>query len=179
MMENSIEFLQKWYWQTAEAIQVTKDEKKNLTKNTTSYLSMFGISPQYVPGLIKDIAEGEEACRFLSYPAILKLFKELDVEVKTIGSVPMHMCALGCEKKLISKTSITSNRALKEEHAMWKCLTTSMRKSKRVISNLSVEWCLAMSYSGKKDDHNLGTANWLSDHYLEFTKALTVSLQPT
>ena len=42
---------------------------------------MFGISPQYVPGLIKDIAEGEKACNSSSYPAILKLFKELDAEV--------------------------------------------------------------------------------------------------
>ena len=64
---------------------------------------MLGIPPQYVPGLIKDIVGGEEACRSSSYPVILKLFKELDFEVKTIGSVTMHMCALGCEEKLISK----------------------------------------------------------------------------
>ena len=170
MMENSIESLQRWYRQTAEDIQVTKEEKKNLRKDATDYLSMIGISPQYVPGLTKDIAEGEEACKSSSYPPILKLFKELDVEVRNFGSVPMHMCALGCEKKLISKTSMIANRALKEENAMWKSLNTSMKKSQRAISNLSVQWCLAMSYSGKKDDHNLGTANWLSDHYLGFTR---------
>ena len=118
-----------------------------------------------MPGLIKDIAEGEEACKSSSYPAILKLFKELDVEVTNVGSVPMHMCALGCEKILISKTSMIANRALKEE----KCYVEephylNEKEPKSNISNLSVQWCLAMSYSGKKDDHNLGTANWLSDH---------------
>ena len=73
----------------------------------------------------------------------------------------MHMCALGCEKKLTPKTSMIANIALKKKNTMWKSLTTSMRKSQREIGKLSVEWCLAMSYSGKKDDHKLGAANWL------------------
>ena len=103
---------------------------------------------------------------------------ELDVEVRNFGSVPMHMCALGCEKKLISKTSMIANRALKEESAMWKSLNTSMKKSEGAISNLSVQWCLAMSYSGKKDVHNLGTANWLSDHYLGFTRLSLYHFSP-
>ena len=88
------------------------------------------------------------------------------------------MCALGCKKKLISRTSTIANRALKKEHARWKSLTTSMRKSQRAISKLSVEWCLAMSYSGKKDDHNLGTTNWLSDHYLGFTRLSLYHFSP-
>ena len=81
MVENPIESFQRWYWETAEDIQVAKEEKQNLRKNATSYLSMLVISPQYVPELIRDIAEGEEACKSSSYPAILKLFKELDAEV--------------------------------------------------------------------------------------------------
>ena len=54
-------------------------------------------------------------------------------------SVPVYMCILGCENKLISKTSIIANIALEKEHAICKSLTTSMRKSQRAISMLSVE----------------------------------------
>ena len=90
-------------------------------------------------GLVKDIVEGKEACKSSSYPVILKLFKELDVEVKHIGLVPMHMCTLGCEKKLISKTSIIAIRALEKKPVTRKSLTTSRRKSHRAISKLSVE----------------------------------------
>ena len=53
---------------------------------------------------------------------------------------------------------------------MWKSLPTSTRKIQGATSTLSVEWCVAMPYPGKKDDHKLGTANWLSDHYLGFTR---------
>ena len=92
MTEKSIESLQEWYWQTAEDVQVTEEEKNNLKKNATIYLSMVGISPQYVPELIKDIAEDEEACRLSSYPVILKLFNELDIEVKKRVSDNAHVC---------------------------------------------------------------------------------------
>ena len=78
---------------------MTKEEKKNLGKDATDYLSMIGISPQYVPGLTKAIAEGEEACKSSSYPAILKLFEELDAEIKHFGSVTMQRCALGCSSQ--------------------------------------------------------------------------------
>ena len=118
---------------------MTKEKKKILTNNAKRYLIILVISPQYMPGLIKDIAEGKEACRSSSFPVILKLFKEHDVEVKHIGLVPIHMCTLGCEKKLISKTSIIAIRALKKKHVTWKSLTTSRRKSHRAISKLSVE----------------------------------------
>ena len=61
---------------------MTQEEKNNLTKNITSYLSIPDMPPGHVKELTKDIAEGEEARRSSSYLAILKLFKEFDVEVK-------------------------------------------------------------------------------------------------
>ena len=61
---------------------------------------------------------------------------------------------------------------------MWKSLTPSMRKCQRVISKLSVEWCLAMTYLGKKDDHKLGTTNWESYHYLGFTRLSLYHVSP-
>jgi len=168
MMVNSIKSLQEWYRQTAADAHTPKEKNKH-TKIASRYLQMLGLSPQYVSGLIEDIAEGGDACHSASYPGIFRNSEALDVEIRTFGTMPMHMCALGIEKSLISKTSMLANRVFKNENAMWKNLTTSMSKSQRSISKLSVEWCLAMTYSGK-EDHTLGTANWQSDHFLGFTR---------
>ena len=168
MMVNSIKSLQEWYRQTATDAHTPKEKNKH-TKIASRYLQMLGLSPQYVSGLIEDIAEGGDACHSASYPGIFRNSEALDVEIRTFGTMPMHMCALGIEKSLISKTSMLANRVFKNENAMWKNLTTSMSKSQRSISKLSIEWCLAMTYSGK-EDHTLGTANWQSDHFLGFTR---------
>ena len=125
---------------------------------------MLGLSPQYVSGFIKDTAKGDEACQLASYPGIFRKSEALDVEIRTFGTMPMHICATGIEKSLISKTSILANRVLKNENTMCKNLTTSMIKSQRSISKLSVEWCLAVTYSGNVD-HTLGTDNWQSDRF--------------
>ena len=103
IMEHSIDSLQEWYHQSAEDVRVTKEEKKKNPKNATSYLLILGISHQHVPGLIGDIASSEKACKSASYPGISRKSKEFDVEINTLGYMPMHMCAIECEKTHVSK----------------------------------------------------------------------------
>ena len=52
-----------------------------------------------------------------------------------------------------------------------------MHKNQQVINNASIDWCFLMPFSGKEKD-NLGTANWLSDNYLSFTRMSLFHLGP-
>ena len=83
---------------------------KTLHKKATEYLQHLGFVAHLVPGLITDIGEGVDALSSDSYPNILNLSEQLGIEMKHFGTMPMHLCALGIEKLLLSKTSIVDVR---------------------------------------------------------------------
>ena len=61
------------------------------------------------------------------------------------------------------------DRKVKLQNKLWHRITKSICQSQKEINNASIDWCLAMPFSGKKKDE-IGTANWQSDHYLSFTR---------
>ena len=95
---------------------MTKEKKKILTNNVTCYLSMLGTLSMCLDSSTP-LLRARKPVGLLPIQSFSSFFKELDVEVKHVGSLPMHMCTLGCEKKLITKISILAIRALKKENA--------------------------------------------------------------
>ena len=177
MLNNSVDSLQDWYRQSTLDKTITSRETQSLSKKAKDYLQMLGFSPQLVSGLVMDIAAGVDAQSSESYPNLWIIFKQLNIELKKFGTMPMHMCALGIEKALLSYTKILVNRRNKVQNELWHDLTNSMQQSQKAINSISIDWCLTMSFSGK-ENQSLGTANWKSDHYLAFTRLSLFHLGP-
>jgi hypothetical protein len=162
LLQNSIKSLETWYFGSNE-LKKTKD------LISSKYLQMIGFSTKLGEGLIQDFDLGIPALDSDSYPMILKEYENVEINLKQFGTLPMHMMALGVEKSQLKMLPIIVNRRNKKQNELWHSFTDAMQKSQSLINTLSVDWCLSMSFSGK-DKHDLGTANWRSDHYLAFTR---------
>lgn len=69
-----------------------------------------------------------------SYPALVMIYKSLNIKLNKFESMPMHMCFLGCTKKLISKAHIT-------------VYVNLMQRTQQLINSISIDLCMSMSFS--------------------------------
>lgn len=76
----------------------------------------------------------------------------------------MHMCMLGIEKALIPLAKRVFNRKGKLQNFMYKTLVLALRTNQKKVSKISVDWLMAMPFSGKEVDQ-IGTSTWNSEHY--------------
>jgi hypothetical protein len=139
----------------------------SLLKTGKTYLQMVGLSTSTVSGLVEDMLQDIEPEHSTNYPLILKKYKELGIEMNKFGTMPMHLCFLGIEKSLISKTDLIVRRSIKEQNLFWHSFIDSMDHTQSIINSISIDWCLPMTFSNLE---KLSTANWQSDHYLGFTR---------
>ena len=160
LLNNSIEGLQDWCQQQQLTSDVTPKD----------YLQRIGLSAQLVPGLAGDIVNGVPAQSSQWYPAIFAQCESLGIEMKRFGTMPMHMCFLGVEKSLLSKTKLLVNRRNSNQNKLWHDLTAHVQRGHNKIRSMSIDWCLSMAFSAKEDPQKLDTANWKSEHYLAFTR---------
>ena len=80
--------------------------------------------------------------------------------MKRFGTMPMHMCFLGVEKSLLSKTKLLVNRRKSNQNKLWHDLTAYVQESHDKIRSISIGWCLSMAFSAKEDTQKLDTAGW-------------------
>ena len=169
MMIRSIKKLQEWCDSTVEDNATKK-------KVARAYLDRIGLASHIRDKLLKEMKEGFVFEKSVEYPrswtaAVNNLLKLFQFPV-----VPMHLCTLGCEKMLISKTKMLVNRQKKDQNELWGSLTESINDTLKATEQISVDWCLSMTFSGK--EHSVGTANWQSEHYLCFTRLSLFHLAP-
>ena len=130
LIENSMKDLQRWY-QQSNSDTSSKRIKKLLIKTAENYMQRVGVSSQLVPSLLNDLENGVALKESSSYPKILKMYKSLNIELRKFESMIMHMCNLGVEKSLISKSPIIVNRKKKVQNEYWQNLTSSIKKPKK------------------------------------------------
>jgi hypothetical protein len=88
-------------------------------------MKVLGRSGGLADGMIKSLRNrnGESLVESESYPAILKCFKELHIDLNMFPSMPMHLCFLGVEKSLIDQTkNIILNGKKTVQGKFWKQL---------------------------------------------------------
>ena len=102
------------------------------------------------------------------FPLILKRYNELGLEMHHFQTMPMHLCFLGIEKNLISKTELIVKQNNKQQNEFWHSLVQSISQKQSDLNSVSINWCLPMSFTNL-DQKQLGTSSWQSDHYLAFT----------
>ena len=69
------------------------------------------------------------------FPMILKHHNELGIEMNYFQTMPMHLCFLGIEKNLISKTELIVKQNNKQQHEFWHSLVQSISQKQ------SKQWC--------------------------------------
>ncbi len=97
--------------------------------------------------------------------------------MKSFHTMPMHMCYLGIEKSLISKTSMLAYRRDCCQNAAWHKLINALQGSQETINSVYLVWCLSMKFT-EMDNKNLATFNWQSNHYLAFTRVSLFHFSP-
>ena len=100
---------------------------------------------------------------------ILKHYNKLGIELNHFQTMPMHLCFLGIEKNLISKTELIVKQNNKQQNELWHSLVQSISQKQSDLNSVSIDWCLPMSFT-HVDQKQLGTSSWQSDHYLAFTR---------
>lgn len=143
--------------------------KATVRSNAEKYLQQIGFSTSLVKTLLDDLLNGVRAQNSGAYPKIFKQFRDFSLEIENFGSIPMHMCCLGVEKGLISRSPKLLQRSMRKEREVWNKVSETIAQNLVVMSSVSLAWCLSMTLS-TKDVHEFGTANWQSDHYLSFTR---------
>ncbi len=160
-------------WNHVKALQSddTK-EKKTLRNECEDYLQKCCVPPLVASEMIRLAESGEE----WTPPAIWKMHK-YGLMLEYLAHLPMHGCALGVEKNLTSRTPWLVNKRKPNERNLWKQLLESMKNLLKEANRASIDWCLPMSFSGKEKDE-MGTANWISEHYVSFTRLSLVLFSP-
>ena len=125
----------------------------------------MGFSTFLVKGLVEDIMSGIDPVESQHFPLILKHHNELGIEMSHFQTMPMHLCFLGIEKNLISKTELIVKRNNKQQNEFWHSLVQSISQKQSDLNSVSIDWCLPMSFTNL-NQKQLGTSSWQSDHYL-------------
>jgi hypothetical protein len=168
MLVNGMNDLQKWYNESVRDDMAPK-EKNKLIGSAKDYLNRLGISSYLVPLLAEDMGKGIDICNSEFYQELWKKYDELNISMKQIPSILMHMTMLGVEKSLISRTKMLVNRRKPAENKIWHQLTDSMNTTLAAVEKDSLDWCMPMPFSNN-DKQSMGTSKWQSDHFLSFTR---------
>ena len=165
LIENSMKDLQRWY-QQSNSDTSSKRIKKLLIKTAENYMQRVGVSSQLVPSLLNDLENGVALKESSSYPKILKMYKSLNIELRKFESMIMHICNLGVEKSLISKSPIIVNRKKKVQNKYWQNLTSSIKKSKKASTpslSTGVNPCHLLERINTASEHPVGNQiiTWL------------------
>ena len=166
-MNASIDRLQEWCDSTNE----NNSTKKKIAK---VYMDRIGLASNMRNKLLAVINADVSLVESEDYPHPWVTAVRNHMKLIQFPVVPMHLCTLGCEKTLISKTGMLVNKRTAGDRELWSRLTASINCTLRAIVKVSVDWCSAMTFSGK--DQSMGTANWQSAHYLCFTRLLLFHL---
>ena len=65
---------------------------------------------------MEDIMSGIDPVESQHFPLILKHYNELRIELNHFQTMPMHLCFLGIEKNLISKTELIVKQNNKQQN---------------------------------------------------------------
>ena len=167
MLVNSMNDLQKWYNKSVKEIMNVRASKKKLLSPAKEHLARLGISSSLIPLLVEDMGKGINIRDSKFYQELWKKYEELNISMKQFASLLMHMTMLGVEKNLIKRTKMIVNRRKADENEIWRQLLNLLNVSLDEVEKASIEWCMPMSFSDKM---LMGTARWLSDHFLSFTR---------
>lgn len=103
------------------------------------------------------------------YPAILRRFDTLGIELGFFVLTVMHLFFLG-----IVKGSIKASNKMKLSNLgmnWWVSLYNKMQSQQRHVMTLSIDWCPIMDFSAKKDKPNtFGCKGWMSRHCLGYSR---------
>ena len=146
-------------------------ERHLVIKYFYRYLQLTGFSTSLVKGLVEDIMSGMDPVESQHFSFILKCYNKLGIELNHFQTMPVHLCCLGIEKNLISKTELIVKQNNKQQNAFWHSLVQSISQKQSDLNSVSIDWCLPMSFTNLDQKH-LGTSSWQSDHYLAFTRFL-------
>lgn len=168
LLENALATLCDW-------IRGHEDPKKATQEKCKKYLDsvcLLGtyadeIAKQMKIGIQKDSGFDVTDCDL--YPALLKEYKNLGIELYQYPLMPMHLFFLGIMKALIHETTRLFDKKRPQENRAWRDLVKFMKQCLNSINKLSVDWCLTMKFTGK-DETDIGTAQWTSFHYVAFTR---------
>ena len=83
----------------------------------------------------------------------------------------MHMIELCVKKSLISRTKILVDMRKGDENELWHNLTNSMNDTLRAVERRTcLPGLVPANVLLKKENQELKTSKWESDHYLAFTR---------
>ena len=163
LITNSLRDLEVWY-------QENIGKSTGVSMYAQKYMNVLGICGSIADGLMKSLRKSQPLVDSESYPAILKSFKDMNIELDMFPSMPMHMCFLGVEKSLLDQTkNILQSGRVTAQAKFWKELIKPMRSRQQALNAVSIDWCLPMMFSGEAKN-DIGPANWQSDHCLAFTR---------
>ncbi len=68
------------------------------------------------------------------FPLILKHYNELGIELNHFQTMPLHLCFLGIEKNLISKTELIIKQNNKCQNKLWHIVVQSKVKNNQIAA---------------------------------------------
>ena len=159
LLRNSLNLFGDWY----RANNPTQAEAKQ-------YLSLLCISAKVCNKLVLELRDDGvpiEDCR--SYPVLFKEYENLGIELYQYATTPMHLLFLGIMKSLLEEAPRLFNRQKKNQREAWRALVKYMKMCFEQLSNVGIDWCHVMKFSGDATD-GIGTASWVSKHFVSFVR---------
>ena len=159
-------------WNSCKTLVLQVKEKKITSKDQAKkYLQLCGVAKTLAETLIAEIFSNEDGEVDLSnmLPELWKLHELYKVDLEDFASLPMHMCALGIEKALIPLLKRIFNLRSVIHQYVYNGLVSTLRKNQKKLSTISVDWLMAMPFTGKESG-KIGTSTWNSEHYVAFTR---------
>ena len=178
MMENSLDDLHKW--------NCDNHHRKGSKTVVLKYIRMLCIAgADTLCNEMMDVAdEGGDITDCQSYPIILRVYKQLGVDISYWPTVAMHMFFLGLMKNLTKQ----SNRLMKIRgrtnigKEWWDGLRESVLKTQEELEKLCLVWCSCMNFNtnikDKKKKKHLMATGWMSENCVAFARVLLFQFSP-
>ena len=146
MIRNAIEHL---HQVVSDGIKMNLSlpERHLIIKYSHKYLQLTGFSTSLVKGLVEDIMSGIDSVESQHFLLILKHYNELGIELNHFQTMQMHLCFLGIEKNLISKTELIVKQNNKQQNEFWRSLVQSINQKQSDLNSVSIDWCLQISFT--------------------------------
>ena len=136
-------------------------EAKEIRANLDEYLKKSGYPPSLIKSLLEKMKDGVDILDEEHLPETWRLCVQFGITLDQFACLPMHMVFLGIEKNLLRQTTIILDRKKTAERNLWNDLVDHMGHCQKALSDLHLDWCLPMSYTG---DLKVGCSNWQSVH---------------
>ena len=157
------------------------DGKTITKKKAKDFLDRYAVQPKFAECLINRLLDKKEqdkdAIVRSLMPEFWKYCHKNGIDLGDFPPLPMHMCTLGAEDKLIDQSVKLFRRTLPKENSGWKALVVRLRHVQGLVSRLSINWCAAWQFTQAKENR-IATGQWQSEHFIAFTRVSLAQFSP-